>query len=556
MGTGATKNGAVSFDGISSMPGGKGVASAVYSMSGKGNTSFGALPGGGRGGINPVGWFVGAALFAAAFSYWHFIIGNTRAEASVTRAWAKSAAVKNAAHGAALLSEMGRKKYVTEQRPALLSAFKLAARKSGAGDLAARPVPPLLAEKLEATLVKNPMLATQSLLNAAARREGDGLPFYPKLVTDTAAYTYTGLGLLGGCGVLALVGIIGLIPKRRTGLRADYTRDTAAAPPAPNIAAPRIMSPVAPAATVVAPATPFPPPPEAMPPTINAPARGSIAAGVAAVASSSSEVTRLVKRLEELESLSERLKGERDETRKELSWTQVALDDFKKRVSDATTMAAASAAQSAGASEQRAAQAEQRVTEAVEHINEALQRAVETEHGVTRAQEIAQTAGERASNAETRSQEMQYQLARAMERLADLERLAATTRLGGMGGPPGTVGGSFAHPALPAPDMNGYRNGASTPSPIDDMLAAAAKPATRPVVMMPTTTVMPSHRDDPVPIDEPDTMPTASSAPRQQRTPPPRLTNTKMSDIEAGLKLARSIRSRTQRAATKFTGDE
>ncbi|MBC8135946.1 MAG: hypothetical protein H8F28_08690 [Fibrella sp.] len=218
-------------------------------------------------------------------------------------------------------------------------------------------------------------------------------------------------------------------------------------------------------------------------------------------------------------------------------------------------MAAASAAQSAGASEQRAAQAEQRVTEAVEHINEALLRAVETEHGVSRAKELAQTAEERASHAETRSQEIQFQLARAMERLADLEQIAASSRLGGM--PGGAIPlSNMIPPSTSSHANNGYRNGhiTSIPSPIDDMLAAAAKPTPQPMTA-PSPAPATATVEETVPTVA-ESVSTSNLPVRGQRVQPPRLTNTKMSEIEAGLNLARSIRSRTQKAAAKANGEE
>ncbi len=343
---------------------------------------------------NPTGWFIAAVLFGIASLYWYVIASKARTEVAVIRGWVKSTAVKSVVRGAIQTSGASRKKFVAAQKVKYLGAFKTVAQSVGAKDLATNPVPFALSDKLETKLLKAPGQAIPALQNIAADKERAIFPLYPALTSDDALYSYTGWALLGGTIVTALLGAVAMMPKKRSAYAP--TPAVPAAVAAVPVISPRIAVPTVP--TIVAPVatTPFPPPPDSIP-TINPPTRGSIAAGVAAVASSSAEVTRLVKRLEELESLSERLKDERDETRKELSWTQVALDDFKKRVSDATTMAAASAAQSAGASEQRAAQAEQRVTEAVEHINEALQRAVETEHGVSRAQEMAQTAEERAA---------------------------------------------------------------------------------------------------------------------------------------------------------------
>ncbi len=541
------------------MPGGgRNAAPANYPAVGGGY----AMPALSRGGANPVGWVAGAVVFALASAYWYMAVGKARAEAAVIRTWAKSAAVKSAARAAIQTPVAQRKKVVASRKNTLLAAYKAAARQAGAKSLADSPVPFALAELLETKLLKAPAQTVAALNNAAAKGEiAVTFGLLPKLTADQTTYTGVGWGLLSGTAVFAFVGGMAVMPKRRAPLSLSRVAD---APPASTpAAAPRITQSVVPAATATnlatppaaAASTPFPPIPDTIP-TINPPMRGSIAAGVAAVASSSSEVTRLVKRLEELESLSERLKGERDETRKELSWTQVALDDFKKRVADATTMAAASAAQSAGASEQRAAQAELRVTEAVEHINEALQRAVETEHGVSRAKEMAQTAEERATHAETRSQEIQFQLSRAMERLADLEQLAASTRFGGIPVAAAPLGNRVP-PTTPSPLGNGYRNGhlTSIPSPIDEMLAAAAKPTPA----SPYYDAATAPPQETTPEEEPlraESAVVSSMPPRGQRLPPPRLTNTKMSDIEAGLNLARAIRSRTQKAAARATGEE
>lgn len=526
-----------------SIPSGSGFAMPTRSGSGSGSST---------------GWIIGAVIFGIAATYWYVGVGKARSEAAVIRSWASSSPVKTAVRSAIETSGAQRKKVVASRKSAVLAAYKTAAQKAGAKALAANPVPFELSQLVETKLLKAPAQTVPALQNAAANMEAASVfGLVPKLASDKALYNYTGWGLLSGTAIFTLIGAVGLIPKRRT-----FAIPTPALAPAPvasaiPIAAPRIAPP-----TIVPPAasTPFPPPPDTVP-TINPPTRGSIAAGVAAVASSSAEVTRLVKRLEELESLSEKLKGERDETRKELSWTQVALDDFKKRVADATTMAAASAAQSAGASEQRAAHAELRVTEAVEHINEALLRAVETEHGVSRAQELAQTAEERATHAEIRSQEIQFQLARAMERLADLEQLASSTRIGGMPGPVASISNMI--PPTPAPvERNGHRNGHlnSIPSPIDDMLAAAAKPAPKPVIETANSPIVATADENSSEtysvVGESETA--SNLPPRGQRVPPPRLTNTKMSDIEAGLNLARSIRSRTQKAAAtvKANGEE
>lgn len=504
----------------------------------------------------PYGWVVGAVVLALASTYWYVGVGRAKTEAAVIREWAKSSTVRAAVKTLTQTPIAQRKKAVASRKNALLSAFKTSAQKLGAKELTGSPVPLQLADLIETKLVKAPTKTVAALQNAALNVESRSFPLYsmnPQLVRDPELFAFTGWGLLIGTALCGVMGGIGLIPKRQP-FAASAMPNTAPIP----VTAPRILPPV-PNPVPVPPVNtnPFPPIPDTVP-TINPPMRGSIAAGVAAVASSSGEVTRLVKRLEELESLSERLKGERDETRKELSWTQVALDDFKKRVADATTMAAASAAQSAGASEQRAAQAEQRVTEAVEHINEALQRAVETEQGVSRAKEIAQTAEERASNAEIRSQEIQFQMARAMERLADLEQLASAVRIGG------TPNSPIALTRMPPPVSNGlngsdYRNGhgPSVPSPIDDMLAAAARPTAKPVAEQePGRVVANNETAAPETLSAlTESLGETSVMPRQ-RVPPPRMTNTKMSDIEAGLKLARSIRSRTQKAAAKDTGED
>ncbi|MBC7807991.1 MAG: hypothetical protein H7145_17825 [Akkermansiaceae bacterium] len=498
---------------------------------------------------SPTGWIIGSVLFAIASAYWYVGVGRAHTEAKVVRAWAVSGPVKATVRSAIQTPGSQRKRLVAARKTVLYAAFKTAAQKTGAKELAESPVPFALAQLIEYKLIKAPGQTVAALGNAASKVEATAFPLYsmnPKLVSDPSLYNYTGWGLLSGTAFFALAAITGMMPKKRMfAVPVTVATPVTASP----VMTPRISPPIT-APTIIPPmtaSTPFPPPPDTVP-TINPPMRGSIAAGVAAVASSSSEVTRLVKRLEELESLSERLKGERDETRKELSWTQVALDDFKKRVADATTMAAASAAQSAGASEQRAAQAEQRVTEAVEHINEALLRAVETEHGVSRAKELAQTAEERASHAEIRSQEIQFQLSRAMERLADLEQLAVSTRFGGM--PNGATLGNRIQNAPSPPGNDGDRNGLVTfvPSPIDDMLAAAAKHP-------PEIKVRDEPMQEPAPVVA-ESIVTSNIAPRGQRVPPPRLTNTKMADIEAGLNLARSIRSRTQKAAAKTNTEE
>ncbi len=149
-----------------------------------------------------------------------------------------------------------------------------------------------------------------------------------------------------------------------------------------------------------------------------------------------------------------------------------------------------------------------------------------------------------------------------MERLADLERLAATARIGGVPASPMPMSGPMSPPALPAPDMNSYRNGhsvptSSVPSPIDDMLAAAAKPVAKPIPeSVRTAEPMPGIAEASANVPDAAVPGSNGNDNRGQRTPPPRLTTTKMSDIEAGLKLARSIRSRTQKAAANLNNEE
>ncbi|MBC8137292.1 MAG: hypothetical protein H8F28_15540, partial [Fibrella sp.] len=286
---------------------------------------------------NPTGWIIGAVVFALASTYWYMGVGKARTEATVIREWARSTPIKAAVRAAIQTSGAQRKKVFASRKTTLLGAFKTAARNTGAIDMANNPVPLAMSELLQNKLIKSPAQTVAALQNVAAKVEKAAFPLHPKLVSDRDLFNYTGWGLLGGTVIFALGGVVGLIPRRRL---FAIPPSAAAAPTAsgsplagPRIAAPTMVPTIVPPATT---STPFPPPPDTVP-TINPPVRGSIAAGVAAVASSSAEVTRLVKRLEELESLSERLKGERDETRKELSWTQVALDDFKKRVADATT---------------------------------------------------------------------------------------------------------------------------------------------------------------------------------------------------------------------------
>lgn len=562
MGMGSAKNAPQIFtNGVASMPGSRGSVSAPANTTTGSGIGFGAIPtnGGGSGSANPTGWLIAALISGVAFGCWSYPVGNARTEAAVTRGFAGSGIVKNCVANARLSSDSGRKKIVDKSRSSLNAAWKDAAKKQGAARLTDAPIPGSLFGVLEAKLIKSPDSTVSGLQNAARTRESGAFPVYPALVTDPTLYEATKWGLLGLTVLFAGLGGTAMIPKRRAVFASSVPIPVAAAPvtaPAPGVA-------ISPRIAVRSAATPFPPPPEATPVAVAPVIRGTIANHVAATASSSVEVTRLVKRLEELEELSGQLKSERDESRKELTWTQSALDDFKKRVSDATTLATASAAQSAGASEQRAAQAEARVTEAVEHINEALARAVQTEHGVSRAKELAQTAEERAAHAEARAQETQFQLQRAMERLTDLERLAAVTRMGAVSGPVGSHGIPSAPAALPAPDRAAYPDGyeVSESSPLDSALAAAAKNAPRPaegaaqVVTAPLLTNAASVVAAPSAPVIVATAPVADApmpapTPTPERPPAPRLTTTKMSDIEAGLKLARSIRSRTLKPPT------
>ncbi|MBC8141034.1 MAG: hypothetical protein H7Y38_06290 [Armatimonadetes bacterium] len=568
MGMGSAKNAPQIFtNGVPSMPGGRGSASTTVAHTAVG-AGFGAIPthGGGGGKTNPAGWFVAAIVCAVLSGYWVFAVGNARTEAMVDRNFAQSTLLKQCVNSAKQSPTTARRKLWDANKKALSKEWKsVAAKTPGAEGLANASIPPAFLAVLETKLTKTPATTVAGLLNAAQNREKEAFPIpYPALVSDQKMYDLTKFILLGATVLFAGVGGAVALPKRRPAFASAVPIPATATP----VAAPALGVATSPRIAVRPTTTPFPPPPEADPVPVAPVIRGSIASHVAATASSSAEVTRLVKRLEELEELSGQLKSERDESRKELTWTQSALDDFKKRVSDATTLATASAAQSAGASEQRAAQAEARVTEAVEHINEALARAVQTEFGVSRAKELAQTAEERAAHAEARAQETQFQLQRAMERLTDLERLAAVTRMGAVGGPIGNSGIPSAPAALPAPDRAAYPDGyeASEASPIDSALAAAAKNAPRPaegaaqVVTAPVITTAPMITTTPVapptPVvatvasDDVAARVTAMLTPTTERPPAPRLTTTKMSDIEAGLKLARSIRSRTLKPPT------